>query len=114
MPRLHVHRGFIESLKLCLNLCSLRWLNPSRSLVINLSPSGLKMPSIELGMGRIIFIKLALKILKLDARISLLHSFIVHGKKEDLNASVLQEYVAILLVFQVLYKWNSEGINSAK
>ena len=72
------------------------------------------MPSTELGMGQIIFIKLALKILKLDARISLLHSFIVHGKKEDLNASVLQEYVAIFLVFQVFYKWNSVGINSAK
>ena len=35
----------------------------------NLSPSGLKMPNTELGMGRIIFIKLALKILKLDVRI---------------------------------------------
>ena len=39
---------------------------------------------------------------------------IVHGKKEYLNASVLQAYVAIFLVFQVLYKWDSEGINSAK
>ena len=51
--------------------------------MINLSPSGLKMPNTELGMGRIIFI--ALKILKLDAQIlklSLFHSFIVHGKKE--------------------------------
>ena len=81
--------------------------------MISLSPSGLKMPNTELGMGRIIFIKLALKILKLDARIlklSLFHSFIVHGKKEYLNASVLQEYVVIFLVFQVLYKWDSEGL----
>ena len=75
------------------------------------------MPNIELGMGRIIFIKLALKILKLDVRIlklSLLHSFIVHGKKEYLNASVLHEYVVIFLEFQVLYKWDSEGINGGK
>ena len=56
------------------------------------------MPNIELGIGRIIFIdiKLALKILKLDVQImklSLFHSFIALGKKEYLNAWVLQEYV---------------------
>ena len=75
------------------------------------------MPNTELGMGRIIFIKLAVTILKLDTRIlklSLFHSFTVHAKKEYLNAPVLQEYVVIFLVFRVLYKWNSEGINSAK
>ena len=85
--------------------------------MINLSPSGLKIPNTELGMGRVIFINLALKILKLDVQIlklSLLHSFIVHGKKEYSNASVLREYVVIFLVFRVLYKWDSEGINSAK
>ena len=81
MSRLHVHRRFIQSLKLCLNLYSFRWLNPSQSLVINLSPSGLKMPNIELGIGQIIFMKVALKIWKLDVQISklsLFHSFIVH------------------------------------
>ena len=81
--------------------------NPSRCLVINLSPSGLKMPNTELGIDQIIFIKLALKIVKLDVRIlnlSLFHSFIVHGKKEYLNASVLQEYVVIFIVFLVLHK----------
>ena len=83
--------------------------------MINLSPSGLKMPNIGLGMGRIILIKLALKILTLDVRIcsSLFHSFILHGKKEYLNALALQVYV-IFLEFQVLYKWDSEGINLAK
>ena len=85
--------------------------------MINLSPSGLKMPNTELGMGRIIFVKLALKILKLDGcilKLSLFHSFIVHGRKEYLNASILQVYVALFLVFRVLYKWDSEGTNSAK
>ena len=75
--------------------------------MINLSPSGLKMPNTELGMGRIIFIKLALKILKLDVRIlklSLFHSFIVHEEKVFLIALVLQEYVVIFLVLRVLYK----------
>ena len=92
---------------LWLNLCSFRWLNPNQSLVINLSPSGLKMTNIELGMGQIIFITLAVKILTLDVwilKLSLFHSFIVHGKKEYLNASILQEYFVIFLVFWVLYK----------
>ena len=113
MSRLHVHRGFIQLLNLRLNRRSFRGRNPSRSLVINLKPSGFKMSNIVLGIGRIIFIKLALNILKLDVRIlklSLFHSFIVDRKKEYLNASVLQEYVLIFLVFQVLYKWDSEGL----
>ena len=113
MSRLHVHRGFIQLLNLRLNRRSFRGRNPSRSLAINLRPSGFKMSNIVLGIGRIIFIKLALNILKLDVRIlklSLFHSFIVDRKKEYLNASVLQEYVLIFLVFQVLYKWDSEGL----
>ena len=36
-PR-HLHNGFSESWKLCLNLCSRRWLRPRRSLVRNLIP----------------------------------------------------------------------------
>ena len=85
--------------------------------MINLSPSGSKIQNTELGMGQAILIKLALKILKLDVRIlklSLFHSFIVHEEKVFLIALVLQEYVVIFLVFRVLYKWDSEGINSAK
>ena len=60
------------------------WLNPSWSLVINLSPSGLKIGNTELGMGWIIFIKSALKILKLDAQIlklSLSIHLLFMGKK---------------------------------
>ena len=38
---LHLHNGFSESWKLCLNLCSRRWLRPRRSLVRNLIPYGL-------------------------------------------------------------------------
>ena len=71
-----------------LYLSYLSYLFPNRTLVINVSPSGLKMPKIELGIGRIIFIKLALKILKLDVRIlklSLFHSFIAHGKTRILE-----------------------------
>ena len=41
--------------------------------------------------------------------LSLLYSFIIHGKIEYLNVSVLQKYVVMFLVFRVLYKWYSEG-----
>ena len=34
------HMGLTQSLKLWRNLCSLRWLNCSRSLVSNLTPTG--------------------------------------------------------------------------
>ena len=36
-----LQNGFKESCKLYLNLCSRKWLKPSRSLVINLIPLGL-------------------------------------------------------------------------
>ena len=39
LPQLH--KGLIESWKLCLNLCSRKWLRPSRNLVIYLIPIGL-------------------------------------------------------------------------
>ena len=39
LPQLHI--GLIESWKLCLNLCSRKWLRPSRILVIYLTPIGL-------------------------------------------------------------------------
>ena len=39
--RLQLHRGFIQSLKLCLNLCSLRYLNLIHKQVRYLRPTGL-------------------------------------------------------------------------
>ena len=38
-----LNKWFIVSWKLCLNLCSLKWLRPSLSLLISLIPSGLNM-----------------------------------------------------------------------
>ena len=105
MSRLHVHRGFIQSLKLCLNLYSFRWINPSQSLVINLSPSGLKMSNSELGIGQIIFMKVARKILKLDVRISklsLFHSFIVHWFCRYYLYASLHHYIPPLIIRPVI------------
>ena len=47
-----LHKGFNVSWKLCLNLCSLRWLKPSLSLVISLILLGLGISKTEFGEGR--------------------------------------------------------------
>ena len=81
-----LQNGFKESWKLCLNLCSRKWLKPSRSLVINLIPLGLWQLKRLLADGLINFRILFLKILKLLEFLtlwsSLFHSIIVDGKKK--------------------------------
>ena len=44
-----LHKEFIVSWKLYLNLCSLKWLRPSLSLVISLIPLGLRISKQNLG-----------------------------------------------------------------
>ena len=86
------HNGFIESWKLCLNLCSLRWLSPRRSLVKCFKPRGLCTPNINLGFGRIDFKMEFLNMVngKFLVLIQILfHSCILCGKNEYLKASVL-------------------------
>ena len=41
VSRVHEHNGFTVSEKLCLNLCSRKWLKPKRNLLINLTPNEL-------------------------------------------------------------------------
>ena len=60
--KLQEHNGFKQSWKLCLNLCSLRWLCPSLSLVSNLIPNGSWILNIEFWIGPSIFNKEFLKI----------------------------------------------------
>ena len=60
-----LQNGFKESWKVCLNLCSRKWLKPSRSLVINLIPLGLWQLKKLLVDGLINFRILFLKILRL-------------------------------------------------
>ena len=75
---------FKEFGKLCLNLCSRKWLKPSHSLVINLIPLGLWQLKRLLADGLINFRIFFLKILKLPEFLmlwsSLFHSIIVDGK----------------------------------
>ena len=80
-----LHKGFIVSWKLCLNLCSLKWLRPSLSLVISLIPLGLWISKKEFGEGRMkvsIFslkTEILLEFLRFGSK--LFHSIIADGKK---------------------------------
>ena len=63
LPQLHI--GFSVSWKLCLNLCSRRWLSPSRIRVIYLIPIGLWQSKNELEEGCMNFSMLILQTLQL-------------------------------------------------
>ena len=53
--KLQVHKGFRQLSKLWLNLCSLRWLSPSLSLVSNFKPNGLWLLCTGAANSRILF-----------------------------------------------------------
>ena len=101
-----LQNGFKESWKLCLNLCSRKWLKPSRSLVINLIPLGLWQLKRLLADGLINFRILFLKILKLLEFLmlwsSLFHSIIVDGKKQFFKKVCLVLKKGILYIFLVI------------
>ena len=91
ISKLQLQNGFKESWKLCLNLCSRKWLKPSRSLVSNLIPLGLWQLK-RLSDGLINFRILFLRILKLLEFLmlwsNLFHSIIVDRKKEFFSKKV--------------------------
>ena len=91
--KLHEQSGLIQSLKLWLNLWSLRWLKPNRRWVNNFKIVGLWIPYMLLNLGLIKFNILFLNI-KYDSDDfmilpKLLHSFTVYGKNEFLKSLVL-------------------------
>ena len=98
-PFPQLQKGLIESWKLCLNLCSLRWLKPSLSRDRSFIPLGLWQLHVLLADGlmndRILFLKVAILSEFLIFQSNLFHSIIVEGKK-----SVLEE-----VVFHI-YCWN--------
>ena len=99
--------GLSESWKLCLNLCSRRWLKPNLNLVNNLTPLGLWQLKTVLPEGRMKFKSVFLKIFKLSElrifRSSLFHSITAEGKKEFRKKLCFTLNKRILLVFLVLY-----------
>ena len=109
-----LHKGFIVSWKLCLNLCSLRWLRPSLSLVISLIPLGLRISKTEFGEGRMklsIFslkTEILLEFLRLGSK--LFHSIITDGKKEFLKKLCFVLIRGILLSVLVAYGVHLTGM----
>ena len=82
---LQEHSGFTQSAKLCLNLCSLRWLRPRCKGLRSLIPTGLWILYVEIAWGWPIFSNEALKkendVAPLNFLSSLFHSFMTFEKK---------------------------------
>ena len=98
-PQLQI--GFKQSWKFCLNLCSRKWLIPTRSRVISLIPLWLLQLKTLLGEGLINFRILLLKSSKLfefrRVGSKLFHSMIVKRKKEFLKK------LCLILKQEILY-----------
>ena len=98
--------GLSVSWKLCLNLCSRRWLSPSRSLVSSFTPIGLWQPKILFAVGlmnlRIFYLKtLSVSELRMSES-NLFHSVMVHAKYEFLKNWCFTLIWGILSAFLVL------------
>ena len=83
------HDGFRVSWKQCLNLCSRRWLKPSRNLIRSLIPDGLWVLKILFAKGLIKFSRFFLKIERLPEFLilqsRLFNSDTAEGKNEFLK-----------------------------
>ena len=110
-PQLQI--GFKPSWNLCLNLCSRKWLRPTRNPLIILIP--LWLSKTLLGEGLIKFRILFLKTTKLfkfrRVGSKFFHSLIVEGKKEFLKKLCLMLKKGILSTFLVAYAWFFSGIS---
>ena len=98
--RPQLQNGSREFWKLCLNLCSRKWLSPTHHLVSSLIPWGLCTLNILLGLGlinlRICFLK-ALTDSEFWLLLSLFHSITVDGQKEFQKYSCLALNKGMLL-----------------
>ena len=111
--------GFNQSIKLCLNLWSLRWLKPNLSFVISFIPIGLWQLKVLLGVGRMNCKMLFLKRARLSELLILLsrlfHSITEDGKNEFLKKLCLTLNLGMLLIlFLVLYAALVVGILSKR
>ena len=109
-----VQTGFNVSWKLFLNLCSWRWLSPSRNLVKYLIPFRLWRPNMLFVVSLINFKIFFLKILRLGefwiSGSSLFHSMMTDGKKVFLKKLCLILKWGILFAFLVGYGLFNLGI----
>ena len=102
---LHSHRELRKSRKLCLNLCSFKWLKPNRSLVNSCNPMGLWIPNVSTCFGRMkldkAFLKAVYDVMLLILMSSLFHSVMTFGKEEFLKYFVLHLKDGTFLLFLV-------------
>ena len=105
MSKPQLQTGFKQSWKLCLNLCSRKWLIPTRNLVISLIPFWLLQLKTLFEEGLINVMKLFLKPTKLfkfwRVGSKLFHSIIVEGKKKFLKKLCLILKLGMLSTFLV-------------
>ena len=97
--------GLMQFLKLCLNLCSWRWLKPNLNLVNNLRLKGWWILYIKSGVGQpsLVFLNFLKDFSLRNRKSSLFHSRMEYGKKDYLKAFVLQNYVPTEYVERVSY-----------
>ena len=110
-----LQNGLRISWKLCLNLCSRRWLSPSRSLVSSFSPKGLWEPKILFAVGLMNLRVFDLKMLSVSElqmlESNLFRSIMVDGKYELLKKFTLIWW--ILSAFLFLY-WQFDWVIISK
>ena len=111
LPQLQI--GLSESWKLCLNLCSRRWLKPNLNLVNNLTPLGLWQLKVVLPEGRMKFKSVFLEMFELsELRMfssSLFHSITAEGKRNfERNCALL--WIEVYYYYFVLYVLTEVGI----
>ena len=110
--------GLSVSWKLCLNLCSRRWLSPSCSLVSSFAPIGLWQPKILFAVGLMNLRIFDLKTLGVSElrmlESNLFHSIMVDGKYEFLKNWCFTLIWGILSAFLVLYGQFDCGFISKK
>ena len=101
--KLQEQRGFIESWKLCLNWCSLKWLNLRRSFAINFSPFKLLQLKTLFAFGlmklKIFFLKLVKLLTFWNLETYLFHSITANEKKE------LLKKLYLMLKHSLFYNW---------
>ena len=107
--------GLKQSRKLCLNLCTLRWLKSNLSLVISFIPIGLWQLKVLLGVGRMNCKMLFLRRVKLSELViplsRLFHSITLDGKNKLLKKICLTLNLGMLsILFLVLYAVLAVGV----
>ena len=106
------------SRKLCLNLCSGRWLSPSRSLVISFTPIGLWQPKILCAVGlmnlRIFDLKMLIVSELRMLQSNLFHSIMVDRKCEFFKSWCFTSTSGTLCAFLALYWQFDCGIISKR